>query len=75
MTEDYNQKIKNIALEIEDLKVKNSDLNYIECTVLVCEKYDIEMESLKKSLPNSIKEKIEADASKLNLLTYRITTL
>lgn len=75
MSEEFKDKVKNISEEIEALKAKEPSLNYIECTVEVCEKYDVEFESLKKVLSKNIKEKIEQDALELNLLTYKPNTL
>ena len=75
MGEDFTKKVKNISDEIEALKAKEPSLNYIECTVEVCSKHDIDFDSLKKVLNKNIKEKIEMDASELNLLTYKPTTL
>ena len=44
MTDEFERKVKNISEEIEALKAKDPTLNYIECTVEVCQKYDIEFE-------------------------------
>lgn len=73
-TKDLDEKVKNIALEIERVKAQ-SGLSYIEATVEVCERQDLEIENMKKVLPKNIKEKIELEASKLNLLKYRVNTL
>ena len=75
MTDTFNKKVKNICEEIEALKSKQPSLSYIECTVDICTKYDVEFESLKKVLNKSIKEKIELEAMELNLLTYKNNTL
>lgn len=72
---DFDKKVKSITEEIEALKAREPSLTYIECTVEVCEKYDIEYDSLKKVLSKSICEKIEMEASDLNLLTYKLNTL
>ena len=64
----------DIVREIENVKSR-SRLNYIECVVSVCEKFDLEIESINEHLPKHIKEKIEADALELNLLKYKINTL
>jgi hypothetical protein len=74
--DEFENKLKNVSQEIEKLKLENPGLNYIECTVEVCERYDIELEAVKKILNRSIKEKLEADAMKLNLLKNKnINTL
>lgn len=75
MADKFESKSKELSAAIEKMKAENSDLSYIECTVTVCQKYDIEMESVKKVLSKNIKEKIEMEASDLNLLKYRLNTL
>lgn len=70
--DDFSKKIKDLSEEIENLKKSSPELNYIDCTVEICEKYNIELETVKKILPKTIKEKIEADALDLNLLKYKI---
>ena len=75
MKDEFEKKVKNISDEIEALKAKEPSLNYIECAVEICTKYDVDIDSLKKVLSKNIKEKIEMDAMALNLLTYRNTTL
>ena len=59
---EITRKVKNLSEEIENLKKLSPELNYIECTVEICERYNIEFDSVKKALPKIIKEKIEADA-------------
>lgn len=68
-------RVRNVSREIEKLKSKNPGLNYLECTVEVCERYGIEYESLRKILSKNIKEKMEIDAMELNLLKYKNNTL
>ena len=75
MKDEFEQKVKNISNEIETLKAKEPSLNYIDCTVEICQKYDVDIESLKKVLSKNIKEKIEVDAMNLNLLNYKNNTL
>ena len=75
MKDEFEQKVKNISNEIEALKAKQPSLNYIECAVEICQKYDVDIESLKKVLSKNIKEKIEVDAMELNLLNYKNNTL
>ena len=72
---EFDSRIKNIADEIENLKKVSPELNYIDCTVEICEKYNIELETVKKLLPKTIKEKIESDALNLNLLKYKINRI
>lgn len=70
---DFGVKIKKLPLEIEQI-VKHG-ANYIDAVLEICSKYDLEPESMKQLLPKHIKEKIESDASELNLLKYKINTL
>lgn len=72
---ELQQKVRNVSEEIEKLKASNPSLNYIDCTVEVCERFNIEFESLRKILSKNIKEKMEADAIALNLLTYKNNSL
>ena len=72
---EIRKKIKNLAEEIEGLRKISPELNYIECTVEICERYNIEFDSIKKILPKVIKEKIEADAMDLNMLKYKSNRL
>ena len=72
---ELTKKVKNISEEIETLKKRSPELNYIECTVEICERYGMEFESVKKALPKIIKEKIEADAMELNMLKYKTPRL
>ena len=75
MDEEFKDKVKNLSDEIEALKAKQPSLNYIDCTVEICMRHDVDFDSLKKALSKTIKEKIEMDAAELNLLTYKPTTL
>lgn len=72
---EIRKRIKNLAEEIEGLRKISPELNYIECTVEICERYNIEFDSIKKILPKVIKEKIEADAMDLNMLKYKSNRL
>jgi hypothetical protein len=75
MTDEFDKKVRSICDEIESLKAKEPSLGYIECTVEICTKYEVDFDSLKKVLNKSIKEKIEVEAMELNLLTYKNNTL
>lgn len=72
---DFEKRVKCISREIETLKLKNPELNYIECVSHVCEKLEVDYDSLKKVLSNNIKEKLELEAMELNLLKYKHNTL
>lgn len=72
--QDIELKLKDVSAMIEDFKVQHQ-LTWIECTLEVCERNNIEFEVLKKSLSKNIKEKIEAEASSLRLLKYKHKTV
>jgi hypothetical protein len=57
------------SMTIETL-VKNSNktINYIEAIVDFCESRDIEVESVVKLIAPSLKEKIKAEATRLNYI-------
>ena len=67
-------KLKDVSAMIEDFKAKHG-LSWIESTLEVCERENIEFEVLKKSLSKNLKEKIEAEASSLRLLKYKHKTV
>ena len=72
---EFDKKVKDLTEEIEKLKAVSPRLSYIECTVEICEQFDVDYDSLKKVLSKNIKEKIELEAMELNLLTYKNNTL
>lgn len=57
----------NFSLIVEHT-VKDSELSYIDAIVSLCEKYDIEFESMRGALNNNIKERIKLEAQKLNMM-------
>ena len=69
-----DETIIDIAKEIEAVRAE-TQLNYIECVVEVCEKFDLDIDEISSHIPKNIKEKIEADALELNLLNYKLNTL
>lgn len=71
---DFQAKVKNLPKEIEEV-VASGGGNYIDAVVYVCEKYGLEVEGMKLMLPKNIKEKIEKDASDLNMLKYKVNSL
>ena len=71
---DFQAKVKNLPKEIEEI-VASGGGNYIDAVVFVCEKYGLEVEGMKLMLPKNIKEKIEKDASDLNMLKYKVNSL
>jgi hypothetical protein len=60
--------------EIEEFVVSKS-CSYLDAIVHIAEKKGIEMESVAKMLNKIIKQKLEAEASRHNLLKNKIATL
>ena len=52
---------------IEDT-VNDYSLSYMDAIILLCEKNNLEIEDIKKYISEPIKEKLEAEAQKLNFL-------
>jgi hypothetical protein len=52
---------------IEDT-VRSARLSYIDAIVHICEKNQLEVEDVKKYISDPIKEKLEAEARRLNFL-------
>lgn len=52
---------------IEDT-VRDTHLSYIDAIVHICEKNQLEVEDVKKYISDPIKEKLEAEARRLNFL-------
>jgi hypothetical protein len=57
------------SMTIETLvKDSNKSMNYIDAVVHFCEKRDIEIETVAKLIGPTLKEKIKAEALKLNYI-------
>lgn len=67
---DENFMDKNkFSMTIENIvKDSNKTLNYIDAIVDFCETKDIEIESVVKLIAPSLKEKIKAEATRLNYI-------
>jgi hypothetical protein len=67
---DENFMDKNkFSMTIENIvKDSNKSLNYIDAIVDFCETKDIEIESVVKLIAPSLKEKIKAEATRLNYI-------
>jgi hypothetical protein len=48
--------------------VKNHKSSYIDAIIFLCNKYDMDLEDVKKYISPIIKNKVEAEAMKLNFL-------
>ena len=57
------------SMTIENIvKDSNTTINYIDAIVNYCETKDIEVESIVKLIAPSLKEKIKAEATRLNYI-------
>ena len=67
---DENFMDKNkFSMTIENIvKESNKTINYIDAIVEYCESKDIEVESIVKLIAPSLKEKIKAEATRLNYI-------
>ena len=71
---DFGINNKSFPLLIED-EVKSKKLNYIDATLEVCKKFDIDPRDVKRLINKNIKEKIERDALDANALKYKKKTV
>jgi len=56
-------------MDIENLvRDSSGSLNYIDAIVTYCEENDIEIESITKLLSKPLKEKLKADAQRMNFI-------
>ena len=58
---------KRFALEIEEI-VKSKKISYMDAVVLYCENNDIDTGTISSLINKSLKEKIQMEAEKLNLV-------
>lgn len=66
----------DFSFEVENLKSKSGgDLSYIECVIEICERFELEVETVKSLLSKPIKEKIKFEAMSLNLLKDKDNSL
>ena len=59
---------KNRFSKLVEGTVKSFRMSYMDAVVYICEKNNIEIEDSKKYISNVVKEKIEAEAMRLNFL-------
>lgn len=71
---EINITFKDVSNLVEEYRIKHKT-TYIASVVDVCALHNIEFESLKKMLSKNIRDKIEIEASELNLLKYKIKTI
>ena len=58
---------KRFALEIEEI-VKSKKISYMDAVVLYCEDNDVDTGTISSLINKSLKEKIQMEAEKLNLV-------
>jgi hypothetical protein len=59
---------KEFSLKIEDVVKKHKGMSYVDAIVHYCEENDVEVESAGRLISKSLKEKIQFQVQKLNLL-------
>lgn len=59
---------KRFSLAVEELVAKNKNTTYIDAAVMVIEKRGMDYSNLKRLLTDSLKAKIENEATNLNLI-------
>jgi hypothetical protein len=59
---------KNFTEQVEKLIVRGRGCDVMSAIIKVCETNSLEPESAKRLLSNPLKEKLEAEAQKLNLI-------
>jgi len=59
---------KRFSLAVEEIVAKNKNTSYIDAAVMVIEKRGMDYSNLKRLLTDSLKAKIENEATNLNLI-------
>ena len=54
--------------EVEKIAVTNSDMNYIDSVLHLCDLNEIEVESVSKLISKPLKEKLKHEAQQLNFM-------
>jgi len=62
-----NENNMNFSMIVEQ-RVLTAGLSYMDAIIDLCETHEIEFEVLKSALNKNIKEKIELEAKKLNMM-------
>lgn len=60
--------ITDFCKEVEEVVRSQREKSYMDAILIVCEKHGIEPESVAKSLTKPIKERLKAEAQRLNLI-------
>lgn len=68
LEENFMTQNKFSALVEHTVQNNNGLINYIEAVASVCEEYEIEVELVSKLISKPLKDKIKANAQKLNCI-------
>ena len=68
LLEDKFMTSAKFSQEVEKIALNNSDMNYIDAVLHLCEINEIEVESVPKLISKPLKEKIKYEAQRLNFI-------
>ena len=68
LLEDKFMPSAKFSQEVEKIAVTNSDMKYIDSVLHLCEKNEIEVESVPKLISKPLKEKLKYEAQQLNFM-------
>lgn len=68
LLEDKFMTSAKFSQEVEKIALNNSDMNYIDAVLHLCEINEIEVESVPKLISKPLKEKLKYEAQKLNFI-------
>ena len=68
LLEDKFMTSAKFSQEVEKIAVTNSDMNYIDSVLPLCDLNEIEVESVSKLISKPLKEKLKHEAQQLNFM-------
>ena len=68
LLEDKFMTAAKFSQEVEKIALSNSDMNYIDAVLHLCETNEIEVESVPKLISKPFKEKLKYEAQRLNYM-------
>jgi len=68
LLEDKFMTSAKFSQEVEKIAVTNEDMTYIDSVLHLCEKNEIEVESVPKLISKPLKEKLKYEAQRLNYM-------
>jgi len=68
LLEDKFMTSAKFSQEVEKIAVTNSDMNYIDSVLHLCDLNQIEVESVSKLISKPLKEKLKHEAQQLNFM-------